>query len=139
MNDMVKNIAQNWSSLSPLLAVPRTENEYDARVELMNQLIDEIGEDETHPLARLLDTVGALVAHYEASHYPLSDVPAQNVLAYLMEDHHLTQSQLPEVGSQGVVSEILRGKRQLNTRQIQAVSQRFGVSPSVFFNSVSTR
>jgi HTH-type transcriptional regulator/antitoxin HigA len=71
-NDTVKNIAQNWSPLSPLLAVPRTEDEYDARVELMNQLIDEIGEDEAHPLARLLDTVGALVTHYEAAHYPIN-------------------------------------------------------------------
>ena len=136
---MLKNIAQNWSPLSPLLAVPRTEDEYDARVELMNQLIDEIGEDEAHPLVRLLDTVGALIAHYEAAHYPLPVVPPQDVLAYLMEDHNLTQSQLPEVGSQGVVSEILRGKRQLNTRQIQAVAHRFGVSPSVFFHSISTR
>ena len=134
MNDMVRNITENWSPLSPLLAVPRTEAEYDARVALMNELINEIGEDEAHPLVRLLETLGALVAHYEATHYPQPDVPPQEVLAYLMAEHDLTQSQLPEVGSQGVVSEILRGKRQLNTRQIQALSQRFGVSPGVFFH-----
>ncbi|WP_269766614.1 hypothetical protein [Methylovulum psychrotolerans] len=39
---------------------------------------------------------------------------------------------MPEIGSQGVVSEILRGKRQLNVRQIQALSQRFKVSAQVF-------
>ena len=49
-----------------------------------------------------------------------------------MEEHELTQSDLPEVGSQGVVSEILSGKRKLNIRQIHALSERFGVSPSVF-------
>ena len=49
-----------------------------------------------------------------------------------MEEHDLRQSDLPEVGSQGIVSEILSGKRELNTRQIRALAERFGVSPAVF-------
>ena len=54
------------------------------------------------------------------------------VLAYLMEEHGLRQSDLPEVGSQGVVSEVLSGKRELNVRQIRELAARFGVSPAVF-------
>ena len=50
----------------------------------------------------------------------------------LMDGHNLTQSDLPEVGSQGVISEIIRGKRELNVRQIRALAKRFKVSPSVF-------
>jgi len=50
-----------------------------------------------------------------------------------MEEHSLNQSDLAEIGSQGVISEILRGKRELNTRQIRALAKRFAVSPSVFF------
>jgi HTH-type transcriptional regulator/antitoxin HigA len=49
-----------------------------------------------------------------------------------MDEHNLRQSDLPEVGSQGVVSEILSGKRELNVRQIRALAARFGVSPAVF-------
>jgi HTH-type transcriptional regulator/antitoxin HigA len=49
-----------------------------------------------------------------------------------MEEHGLTQSDLPEIGSQGVVSEVLRGKRELNIRQIRALARRFQVSPAVF-------
>jgi transcriptional regulator with XRE-family HTH domain len=49
-----------------------------------------------------------------------------------MEEHNLKQSDLPEVGSQGVVSEILSGKRKLNICKIKALSERFGVSPAVF-------
>jgi len=49
-----------------------------------------------------------------------------------MEEHGLTQSDLPEVGSRGVVSEILSGKRELNIRQIRALAKRFRVSPAVF-------
>ncbi len=44
----------------------------------------------------------------------------------------LTQSDLPEIGSQAVVSEVLNGKRDLNVRQIRALATRFGVSPAVF-------
>ena len=49
-----------------------------------------------------------------------------------MEEHGLTQSDLPEVGSQGVISDILRGKRELNVRQIRTLAKRFHVSPAVF-------
>ena len=49
-----------------------------------------------------------------------------------MDEHGLTQSDLPEIGSQGVVSEVLNGKRDLNVRQIRALAARFGVSAAVF-------
>jgi HTH-type transcriptional regulator/antitoxin HigA len=49
-----------------------------------------------------------------------------------MEEHGLTQSNLPEIGSQGVVSEILNNKRELNVRQIRALAERFKVSAAVF-------
>jgi len=49
-----------------------------------------------------------------------------------MDQHHLTQSDLPEVGTQGVVSEILRGKHDLNVRQIKSFSERFHVPPGLF-------
>jgi HTH-type transcriptional regulator/antitoxin HigA len=49
------------------------------------------------------------------------------VLASLMDEHGLRQSDLPEIGSQGVVSEVLAGKRQLNLRQVRALAARFSV------------
>lgn len=50
-----------------------------------------------------------------------------------MEEHGLKQSDLTEIGSQGIVSEILRGKRALNVRQIWLLAKRFGISPAVIF------
>ena len=74
-----------------------------------------------------------LVVHaWEEQHHPMPKSGGAELLQCLMEEHHLTQSDLPDVGSQGVVSEILAGKRELNVRQIRALSERFGVSPSVF-------
>jgi HTH-type transcriptional regulator/antitoxin HigA len=49
-----------------------------------------------------------------------------------MLEHGLKQSDLKEIGSQGVVSEILMGKRTLNLEQIKKISIRFHVSPLVF-------
>ena len=49
-----------------------------------------------------------------------------------MDEHNLNQSELPEVGSQGVVSEVLNGKRELNLRQVRALSKRFNI-PQKFF------
>jgi HTH-type transcriptional regulator/antitoxin HigA len=74
-----------------------------------------------------------MVESYEDEHYAVPDSCPVEVLKFLMEQHGLTQSELPEVGSQGVVSEILRGRRRLNARQIEALSHRFNISPAVFF------
>lgn len=49
-----------------------------------------------------------------------------------MEEYELKQKDLPELGSQGIVSEILNGKRELNLRQVKALSERFKVPASVF-------
>ena len=41
---------------------------YNALVQHLDQLIDEVGEDETHPLAKLMDVVGVLIERYEDEH-----------------------------------------------------------------------
>jgi HTH-type transcriptional regulator/antitoxin HigA len=110
----------------------RNEPEYDAAVSRLNQLLDEIGTNEEHPLYGLLDTLGALIHVYELDHFPIPNGSAAEALRYLMDEHGLLQSDLPEVGSQGVVSEILNGKRELNVRQIRLLAQKFKVSTAVF-------
>ncbi|WP_395946981.1 type II toxin-antitoxin system HigA family antitoxin [Caedibacter taeniospiralis] len=49
-----------------------------------------------------------------------------------MKEHGLKQSDMIELGSQGVISEILSGKRALNVRQLKALAQRFNVSMETF-------
>jgi HTH-type transcriptional regulator/antitoxin HigA len=126
-----QELQQHWTAVSPLLSL-RNEQEYDRAVERLNRLLDEVGTDEQHPLYTLLDTLGTLLHAYEEQHHPMPECSGVDVLRFLMEEHGLTQSDLPEIGSQGVVSEILRGKRELNVRQIRAVAKRFQVSPAVF-------
>jgi HTH-type transcriptional regulator / antitoxin HigA len=130
---LAKETVAHWASIAPLLSI-RNEREYARAVKLLNELIDEIGDDERHPLYSLLDTLGAVLHAYEAQHFRMPMASGASVLRFLMEEHDLKQSDLPEVGSQGVVSEILSGRRELNTRQISALAKRFSVSPTAFFN-----
>jgi HTH-type transcriptional regulator/antitoxin HigA len=59
-----------WSSLSDTLHVPHSEKEYRGLVALLDGLIDEVGEDENHPLASLMEVIGVLIEKYEDEHVP---------------------------------------------------------------------
>ena len=131
MTIIAPELKQQWTAIAPYLTITN-ETEYDEAVERLNALLDEVGEDESHPLYSLLDTLGILIEAYDNEHYPLPECSGTDALAYLMEEHSLSQSDLPEIGSQGVVSEILNGKRSLNVRQIQALAKKFKVSTATF-------
>ena len=77
--------------------------------------------------------MGDMLLAYDETHRPLPRASGVEVLRYLMQEHGLTQTDLPEVGTQSVISEFLGGKRQLNVRHIRALSERFGVPADVFF------
>jgi len=48
----------------------QTEQEYQETVTLLDSLIDQVGEDETHPLASLMEVLGVLIEKYEDDHIP---------------------------------------------------------------------
>jgi HTH-type transcriptional regulator / antitoxin HigA len=50
--------------------VPHTEADYRELVELLDRVTDEVGEDEDHPLASLMDVLGVLIQKYEDEHVP---------------------------------------------------------------------
>ena len=113
------------------LGVLRSEKEYRKAV----AILDEIGENEAHPLADLAEALALFIHSYEEAHAKIPEATGAEVLKSLMEEHGLRQSDLPEIGSQGVVSEVLSGARELNVRQLRRLAKRFGVSPAVFINA----
>ncbi|MDR2875400.1 MAG: transcriptional regulator [Methylobacillus sp.] len=131
---VVNNITTHFQALSAFVPLHpiRTKAEYDKAVSVLNQLLDAGASDENHPLANLAETIGELIGDYDDAHYPLGEVSASAMLRFLMAQHDLKQSDLSEIGTQGVVSEILNDKRELNVRQIKALSVRFQVNPAVF-------
>ena len=110
----------------------RDEAHYARMTQMLESLLDEAGGDEHHPIMGLVDIVGDLIEDYETEQHPLPETNGIDALKFLMEQHGLKQGDLQEIGSQGVVSEILAGKRELNVRQVRALSQRFGVSTATF-------
>jgi HTH-type transcriptional regulator/antitoxin HigA len=109
------------------------ERHFRAMVNLMNKLVDEIGDRETHSLMGLLDIVTFFVRDYEERNIEIPVAKPPAVLRFLMEQHSLRQADLTEVfGSQSNVSEVLSGKREINARQARALGERFGVSPGTF-------
>ena len=130
----MNELQQAWQQLnqSASIAPIRDEGHYSELVQLADSLVNVIGGAEEHPLLDLLDLVSELIRAYDAEHYVVPDASPRKVLRFLMEQHNLLQTDLPEVGNQSVVSMILSGSRQLNIRQIQALSACFHVPPSVF-------
>ena len=132
MNIQLKEIAKVWPDIQPIFSVPHNKKDYNKLVNLLDRLIDEVGNNEYHPLASLMETIGTLIETFESQYVNEIDGNPIDTLNALMEEHSLKQSDLSELGSQGVVSEILSGKRQLNVRQVKMLSKRFKVSPAVF-------
>lgn len=128
----LERVQTSWKEVKDFLSVPHSKKEYNKIVSLLDLVIDEVGNKENHPLAPLLETLGSLVEAYEKENLKPIDAKPIEVLKFLMEEHNLTQKDMKQLGSQGVVSEILNGKRELNVRQIKELSKRFGVSPAVF-------
>jgi HTH-type transcriptional regulator/antitoxin HigA len=80
---MIKEIQPHWAAIRPYLSI-RNEEEYDQAVARLNQLIDEVGTNEEHPLYEFLDTLGIMIEAYEAAHYPMPPVSGREVLSYLI-------------------------------------------------------
>ncbi|MDE0087505.1 MAG: hypothetical protein OXU23_17415 [Candidatus Poribacteria bacterium] len=63
--------AQNvWPMLTEVVFVPHAESEYQRLTEVLDNLIDVVGEDENHPLASLMEVIGVLIEKYEDEHVP---------------------------------------------------------------------
>ena len=91
--------------------------------------------DEKAAIERYVDSVSHFIEEYEKALHPVPGVPGNELLSFLMEQSHSTQSQMSEIlgTSQPVVSELLSGKRDLTKEHIERLSKRFKVSPALFF------
>lgn len=134
MSTQLQKITTHFKALEAMVPLRpiRTEDDYSEAVEALNQLLDAGAAGERHPLANLVATLGELIGDYDDQHYPAAEVSGIEMLRFLMREHGLTQSDLPEVGSQGVISEILGGKREMNLRHVKELKSRFGVSADAF-------
>ncbi len=111
MNSQLESISKIWPTIKAIFSVPHSEDEYLALVKTLDSLVDEVGDNQGHKLAPVMETIGNLIENYENQAYKIKEASPVDTLKYLMNEHDLKQSDLKEIGSQGVVSEILTGKR----------------------------
>jgi HTH-type transcriptional regulator / antitoxin HigA len=110
----------------------RDESHYLWMVATLEALLDEAAGDEQHPAMGLIDIVGDLIEDYEAGEPPLPEATGVDALAFLMEQHGLAPADLPEIGDEVQVQEVLARRRELDIHQLRALTERFGVSPGTF-------
>ncbi len=123
-----------WDYVAPVVKYPKNKKEFDELNAELDELLDIVGDDENHRLIGLVDIIGNLITTYEQGNFPIPAKKGINALKFLMEAHHLRQSDLSEIGTQGTVSEILRGKRKLNLRQMTLLAKRFHVDVTTFID-----
>ncbi|NJM75150.1 MAG: transcriptional regulator [Acaryochloridaceae cyanobacterium RU_4_10] len=107
------------------------ESEYDRALEIVDALMSKT--DLTPEETELLEVWAILIEAYEEQNYPMPEATPHEVLLHLMEVKEIRQVDLTGIlGSKGVVSEIVNGKRSISKAQAKALGEFFKVNPSLF-------
>jgi len=127
----LNDISAHWVALHEQLGLGAPiagKAQYKRLLACVDALMDDYDDRSGNPLGGLLLLLAERIREYEerTQSWPETSTPA-SLLAFLMEQHGLRQSDLPEIGPQSVVSAVLAGKRELNLRQVKALAARFHV------------
>jgi HTH-type transcriptional regulator / antitoxin HigA len=108
-----------------------SEAEYDRALAIAERLT--FKQDKTAAEIKLLKPIVVLIEDYETEHYPMDNVTPHELLQHLMESNNTRQADLVGlIGSRGVVSEVVNGKRAISKAQAKALGEFFDVSPGLF-------
>lgn len=111
--------------------VIETEAEYEQTLAVVEALT--FTQSRTPEQTALYKLLIMLIESYEAEHYPIKEASPTEVLNHIMEASGTRQVDLVGViGSSGVVSEIVNGRRSISKTQAKILGDRFKVSPSLF-------
>ena len=134
----IKRKAVSLFSEAGFVSRIHSEEEYEQALELMDELIEDYNE-----YLPLIEVLSASIEKWEDESENFADFNKRiealddgaAVLRTIMDQHQLKADDLKgDLGSKSLVSMILNGSRNLTKDHIQALSQRFGISPSVFFH-----
>jgi HTH-type transcriptional regulator / antitoxin HigA len=124
---------KTYSSLlsDALPQVIKTQEEYDRALKLIEPL--HCKKSLTPEEDALYDLLSILIENYEDQHFSMPEAEPYEVLQHLLEVTGKKQAELVGiVGSSGVVSEIVNGKRAISKTQAKTLGEFFKVSPSLF-------
>ncbi|MDD5502917.1 MAG: helix-turn-helix domain-containing protein [Candidatus Thermoplasmatota archaeon] len=127
-------ILRAWMPFKEAVGVTRIRGEADyAQIcATVQALLDEIGDNEAHPLADVLDYLSDQMQSYEDEHYPIPDAEPREVLRFLMDQHGLKQEDLADCAPQSRISDILNGRRSVSKEIAKKLARRFNVGADMF-------
>jgi HTH-type transcriptional regulator/antitoxin HigA len=107
-----------------------TEEEYDRLLAVAERLT--FAKNRTPEERALYKLLVTLIEVYETENYPIESDPHE-ILQHIMESSGTRQADLVGIiGSSGVVSEVVNGKRAISKAQAKALGDYFKISPSLF-------
>ena len=111
-----------------------TEEENERILKIIEKIMFK-GEENISPEEEtLLILLSELVEDYEETAYPMPDVKPHERLKYLLDEKGLKQKDLvPLFGSEGVVSEIVSGKRPISLKTAKKLADFLGLSTYEIF------
>ena len=127
-------ILQAWMPFKKAIGVTsvHTEKDYARANATIDVLLNEIGDDEDHPLADVLDYLADQVKAYEEERFSIPKAEPRDVLRFLMEQHGLRQEDLSDCAPQSRISEMLAGKRTMSKAIAKRFAKRFNVRVDTF-------
>jgi HTH-type transcriptional regulator/antitoxin HigA len=117
----------------PLRSI-KSRAEHQAAIKILSKLA--IGGTDDDGMLQYVETLAQLIDDYEKGaglKMDLSGFSPLDALKHLMEVHDLTVTELGKiVGSQGTLSDVIAGRRELSKSMIRKLADHFGVSPAIF-------
>ncbi|MGB0494912.1 MAG: helix-turn-helix domain-containing protein [Kangiellaceae bacterium] len=134
MNPSLENAMQHWNIVAPMIDCPKNHEDYQTLLANIQDAVELVENRPNSHIRGLIEAMASAAEKYEKKYVENLEGGALAALKYLIKLHGVRQSELKEIGSQGVVSEILNAKRSLTLRHVKELAMRFNVSPSVFIN-----
>lgn len=133
MHSIIENKTYAALVVKVLPTAIQSEEEYEIMLANIDELISK-GENNLSPEEeRLLETLAILVEAYEDEHYPMPELPPNEILNFLMQENDLKQTDLLHIfGSSGITSEVVNGKRSISKAQAKKLAEFFKVSVELF-------
>jgi len=133
-SSVTPELTQAWAALQDhaLLRPIRNDADFERVHALADELADEVGDDESHPLFDLFELAMFLIEKWEDEHVEIPDTEPKEVLRFLLEENGLKQKDLADIASPTLISDILAGRREISRVLAKNLAQRFHVNASAF-------
>lgn len=146
---MAKNlqtICQDFAVSAASVLHIQTEKDYQKAIDLVETLLEQAQDNGLDPLNAIIQMVSHAIEEYENQDKSIQKFEKRvlqnhdglSMLRLLMDQHQLRGADLPEIGSKYLVSKILACERSLTKNHIQALCERFHISPELFFDAIKT-